>query len=219
MGIMLLQVMDDPDFNDSDDTLSSPDTFFLSAVGFELGIGVVALIAGFVFGPMANELVPTVQAGWAIAWGIGLGCLLAVPMVFAVQGLQNLDIGPIREINEFSKQHILPMIRGLTLSELAVVSICAGVGEELLFRGWLQMLITGSPTEWTPWTITVGVLASSLAFGAVHWVSKLYVIVVFLLGLLFGIMLVATENLLVPIAAHAMFDFIQFYLSRKEDMS
>ncbi|QDS86593.1 CAAX amino terminal protease self- immunity [Rosistilla ulvae] len=207
--------MDDPEFDDDSgsESLGSPERFFLAAVGFEIALGIVAVIVGKYFGPVANGFVPPLTDAWSILWGTGLGALLALPMVALVQGLQKLKFSQVEEINRMGRDRMLPLVKELTTSELAILSICAGVGEEMLFRGWLQTLLTGTESQWNPISILVGISVASLAFGLAHAITKLYVAVVFAMGILFGIMLVATGNLLVPIAAHAMFDFIQLRLA------
>ncbi|WP_417734096.1 CPBP family intramembrane glutamic endopeptidase [Rosistilla oblonga] len=210
--------MDDPDLDDNFEppVLESSDRFFMAAVGFEVGLGVVAVVVGSFLGPSANELVPPLSDVWAILWGVGLGALLALPMVAMVQGLQKLRIPQVEEINRLGRDRMLPLMENLSNWELAILSICAGVGEELLFRGWLQTWITGSESEWSVTSMAIGIFVASLVFGLAHAITKLYVIVVFAMGILFGIMLVATGNLLVPIAAHAVFDFIQLKLAVSE---
>ncbi|WP_197452345.1 CPBP family intramembrane glutamic endopeptidase [Rosistilla carotiformis] len=187
--------------------------FFVLALGFEIGLGVVAVFLGRIIGPVANDFVPRMSDLWSLGWGIGVGTLCALPMVAVVQGLQRLNIAQVDEINRLGREQILPMLRGLNLLELAALSIAAGVGEELLFRGWLQTLITGPISDWNLGSLVVGVLVASAFFGLAHAVTKLYVVVVFAMGILFGTMLVATGNLLVPITAHALFDFIQLWLA------
>lgn len=209
--------MDDPDFDDQPPRIiDAAERFFFTAIGFEIALGVVAVLAGKFFGPLANHFVPSVYDLWGVAWGVGLGSLLALPMVALVQGLQKLELPQIDEINQLGRDRILPLMDGLTNSELAVISIAAGVGEELLFRGWFQTLLTGDASQWSPVSIFIGISIASVVFGLAHAVTKLYVLVVAVMGILFGIMLVATGNLLVPIAAHAVFDFIQLRLAVRQ---
>ena len=211
--------MDDPDFeDDSAEDQSSVNAFFVSAVLFETALGVVAVVIGVMFGPQANSMVPAITDWWKITWGIGLGCLLSLPMFGLVRWLEQLDFESMKEINQFGRDHIVPLVRDLTTVELATLALCAGIGEEILFRGWLQMLLTGPADEWTLPSMILGVSVASIAFGLVHAITRLYVIVVTLMGVVFGLMLLLTGNLLVPIFAHAAFDYIQLKrAASKED--
>ena len=62
--------------------------------------------------------------------------------------------------------------------ELILISICAGVGEELLFRGWLLYWLAGyapAGAESRMFEYGAALVASSIAFGLVHPITKLYV--------------------------------------------
>lgn len=210
--------MDDPDFeDDAAEDQSSVNAFFFSAVLFETALGIVAVIIGLLFGPPANSLVPAISDWWGITWGVGLGCLLSLPMFGLVRWMEHLDFESMEEINQFGRDHIVPLVRDLTSIELATLALCAGIGEELLFRGWLQMLLTGPADEWTIPSLILGISLASVAFGLVHAITRLYVIVVTLMGFAFGLMLVLTGNLLVPIFAHAAFDYIQLKRAANEE--
>ncbi|MEZ6090149.1 MAG: CPBP family intramembrane glutamic endopeptidase [Pirellulaceae bacterium] len=210
--------MDDPDFDDdADDELTSPNAFFFSASGFEAALGLAAVAVGLLFGPPANALVPALTDWREVIWGTALGCVLSLPMYLFVRWLETLEIASVDEINQFGRDHIVPLIRDLKTTELATLSLCAGIGEELLFRGWLQMLLTGPADEWTIPSLIIGIGIASIAFGLVHAITRMYVIVVTLMGIAFGLMLVLSGNLLVPIFAHAMFDYIQLRRAVNEE--
>ncbi|MBI2389483.1 MAG: CPBP family intramembrane metalloprotease [Deltaproteobacteria bacterium] len=87
-----------------------------------------------------------------------------------------------------------PVARALGPSAILPVALASSLGEEMLFRGAL-----------VPW---IGVIASSLLFGALHqlrgrsrlsWAGFAMVV-----GLLFGALFRATGSLLGPIVAHAL---------------
>ena len=106
-------------------------------------------------------------------------------------------------------------------AELIVISICAGIGEELLFRGWLmQWLVEGAAAApGTPAPVAVGValVVSSIIFGLFHPITRLYVVLATLMGLYFGLLVIYTENLLVPIAAHATYDAVQLIMTARQE--
>lgn len=86
-----------------------------------------------------------------------------------------------------------PNIRDAGDATLVVLGIASAVGEELFFRGLL--------------TPAIGVVLSSLAFGALHqlrgtagWVWAGWAT---LMGLVFGSLFLATGSLVGPIVAHA----------------
>lgn len=86
--------------------------------------------------------------------------------------------------------------------------------EELLFRGIIQGLFRQS------YGVVPGVVLASVLFGGVHFVavggsgSKLvYVAIAIVLGLVLGALYELTDNLAVPIGAHAVFNAVQFYIA------
>lgn len=93
---------------------------------------------------------------------------------------------------------------------VVLVSLLAGVGEELLFRGVVQ---AGLVSPLTPFG---AILIASVLFGAAHAVSLSYWVLATLMGIYLGLLYHWTGNLLVPIVVHALYDWvaIHFYLRR-----
>jgi membrane protease YdiL (CAAX protease family) len=100
-----------------------------------------------------------------------------------------------------AQEKLGPLFRGATTSELALLSILAGVAEEALFRGVIQTALAGPLPPW-PAAVVAGLL-----FGVVHWVSAGYAAVASVAGIYLGALFLLTGDLLVPIVAHALYDF------------
>jgi membrane protease YdiL (CAAX protease family) len=136
---------------------------------------------------------------WREVW---LGFLFCLPLF----GLNYLLFGPLserfallRSCYEFRDRIVRPLAEALDLWSSAVVSICAGVGEELFFRGVLQ-------TEF-------GIVVASICFSLLHFgfsASKyLFVCLLYIaIGFYFGIICIINQSLWVPIIAHVAYDFI-----------
>ena len=96
--------------------------------------------------------------------------------------------------------------------DILLVSIMAGVGEELLFRGflyaWFRDLAGPTPA----------LLGSSFLFGMAHFVSPAYAIFAGLAGIYFGWLFEASGDVLTPMIAHGLYDFlaISYYLYGKK---
>jgi membrane protease YdiL (CAAX protease family) len=105
---------------------------------------------------------------------------------------------------------LVPAFARWTIGELLLVSLLAGVGEELLFRGVLQPALAGSLGPW--WAL----IAASLMFGLVHFLSVSYAVFATLMGVWLGVLWIASGNLLVPIVAHAAYDFLTLVYVRRE---
>ena len=87
--------------------------------------------------------------------------------------------------------------------DLLGISLLAGLGEEILFRGVSQEAFTGWFNVW------VGVLMASVLFGLMHSITFTYVLLATLMGAYLGcVWLWADHNLLVIVLTHALYDFL-----------
>jgi len=156
-------------------------------------------------------------AGLGIAWAADLsllsqleltqsavarGLLATLPMVAL---LLILTLSPWQPVVEFRRQ-VEAIVRLLFSNsswlELALISLAAGVGEELLFRGALQPLLA----QWVHPIVAVS--AASLLFGLAHALSTTYFIAATLVGFYFGWLAMAYDDLVAPMLAHGLYDFI-----------
>jgi membrane protease YdiL (CAAX protease family) len=118
---------------------------------------------------------------------------------------------PIRSIQklERSMQSQLHLLLGpMSVPDLLLLSLSAGIGEELLFRGliqgwWMSLSETQSFLESLP-----GMAISAVCFGFAHPLSKTYIVLATLAGFLFAILYWATRDLLACVLAHAIYDAI-----------
>lgn len=85
------------------------------------------------------------------------------------------------------------------------LSLLAGVGEELLFRGavqgWLSLHLGPGPA----------LLLASLLFGLVHFVSLAYCVVATGLGVVLGTAYLWSGSLGLVMAWHALYDLLALY--------
>jgi membrane protease YdiL (CAAX protease family) len=93
-------------------------------------------------------------------------------------------------------------IFNFSLQEILFLSFCAGVGEEIVFRGMIQ-----------PW---LGILTTSFMFIALHgymsyssWPKVIFGLILFAVGTILGI-LGEYLGLLAAIVAHIIYDVIAF---------
>lgn len=211
--------------DESEPTEQTPDEVFLTAVLFEVALGAGALMLGWALGPSARALVPELISTnvWPILGGIFYGCLAAIPVLLAVELIRRIPWEPIRELERLADDGMIKALLQLRPTELIVISICAGIGEELLFRGWLmQWLVEGAaatPGTSAPVALGVALVVSSIIFGLFHPITRLYVVLATLMGLYFGGLLIYTGNLLVPISAHATYDAVQLIMTARQQRS
>ena len=171
------------------------------------------MILGWMFGPGARELLPDWKSVTtaSIAIQLLIGFFAAVPVMIAVELMWKIPWEPIKELERLGETGPLQSLLSLTSIELILISVCAGLGEELFFRGWLlPFLAGGNPlSEHSIAMVVVAVVVSSVLFGFLHWISKLYVVLASLMGLYFAGLMLVTGSLLVPITTHAVYDAMQ----------
>ena len=120
--------------------------------------------------------------------------------------------------NEAQRQRIRLLFTPNTRAEymLAVVGgLCAGVGEELVYRDVLFQLVSRLTTSF--WA---ALLVSILLFSAAHMAQGLHAtITIACLGLLFQTLYLISGNLVMPMVVHGLYDvafFTMLYNVREE---
>jgi membrane protease YdiL (CAAX protease family) len=184
------------------------------ALLFEGALGVAALGVGWLLSHvptvgMAGESGSHASPLAAVGWGL----VATLPMFAALLLLDWLPLAPLQRLQEIAHDLIAGMFAGASVLQLAIVSLAAGFGEELLFRGLVQAGLSGwIGGSYGPW---IALLAASVAFGVCHWVNATYAFLAMLAGAWFGLLLVWTDSLWTPIVAHAAYDFVALiYLVR-----
>ena len=64
--------------------------------------------------------------------------LATVPLLVGLWLINRYPVGPFRDLKRIVDEMILPLFRGVSVWGFAAISILAGLGEEMLFRGFLQ---------------------------------------------------------------------------------
>ena len=99
----------------------------------------------------------------------------------------------------------------LSVADMALVAVVVGIGEEVLFRGVLQTALGRESAMF-------GLVAANLLFAACHAVNRTYFVTAFLVGCYLSSLMLAgdDDNLLRPIVAHTVYDFVVFLMIRRE---
>lgn len=99
------------------------------------------------------------------------------------------------------------MVRGARGADLALIlgggAVCAGVGEELFARGWIQRGLSRR------FGVGVGLVVASSVFGVLH-LDVVHAAAAFALGLYLGLIAEATGAIRAGIAAHVLNNAIAF---------
>ncbi len=90
------------------------------------------------------------------------------------------------------------------LPDLCFISVFAGLAEELLFRGVIQ--------------VKLGIVGASIIFGLLHFLTPAYFIIATLMGFYLGFLFQYYDSLLIPIQLHFIYDlgaliYLRYFLS------
>jgi uncharacterized protein len=170
----------------------------LLAVFFEFALAPISLVFGWLVGHP-----PLARFSWsmeAALWGVAA----TVPLVLLFLAMLRWPIGPLARVKKFCDLEVVPLLAESTWSEIGLISVAAGVGEEMLFRGVLQEWVT----HWfgAAW----GLALASLIFGLTHPISVAYMVLAAFLGVYLGVIFSAQVlggNLLTVMVTHALYDF------------
>lgn len=176
--------------------MTDPARFTAVALVVQAGLGTLgwfgaaALPAPVRFGP---------RPVMSVAIGLGVGAALGGLMRWLLSRQPTWLALLSRSIDE----QLVPTVGRLGPGQIVLVSLAAGVGEELCFRGWLQPLL--------------GPAVASLAFGAAHvagmrtWPLGAWATV---MGGALGALVTPTGGLGASMTAHACYDLIAFQYLR-----
>jgi membrane protease YdiL (CAAX protease family) len=162
----------------------------------ELTLAALALALGAIAG-----VAPLESFSWSLR-DAGVAALATLPLLATFRLTWTSDAPVLRKIRD-ELERMLPALFGhVSTAGLVLVSLAAGIGEEVLFRGFLQA-----------WLETIlggfgGLAAASLLFGVAHPITAGYVAIATLMGAYLGLLWQASGNLLAPIVTHALYDFV-----------
>lgn len=156
---------------------------------------------------------------YATPWAHGMATALigAILILIFSTGLQCLlkqgvraKIAPAMQDLRF----LLP-VSGRERFWWVLISVSAGVCEEIIYRGFLLEFLRGRLEGGPQLGLASALLLSSIAFGAAHLYQGFAGIVKSaIMGLLFGMLAILSGSLLVPIVLHALIDLQILWMYR-----
>jgi membrane protease YdiL (CAAX protease family) len=195
--------MEEDLLQEPEDDQPGREVIIIFAVFFEGGLAPLSLALGWLLGrpPLERFIWSARDAAW--------GAAAVIPLALLFLAMLRWPIGPLGRVKKFLEQDVVPLLEDSSWAEIALVSVSAGVGEEMLFRGVVQPWLSG-------WLGNAGGLGiASLLFGLLHPISIVYMVIAALLGLYLGAVRIVGGNLLMVMVTHALFDFFALaYLIR-----
>jgi hypothetical protein len=175
--------------------------------------------SGFTTIAVAFELF-LIPAGWFIAWAwpgppvpaaewnlpdARRGALLTAPLLVILALITWTPLKrlrPLRRIRILFRRRFGATLAGLGAWQILLIAATAGIAEEVLFRGALQP--------------RMGLPATSVFFGLLHWITPTYFVFAALMGLYLGWAFEAYGSLFVPMVVHALYDAAALLVVRGE---
>ncbi len=180
-------------------------------------------VVGFVFIRyiIGENVAEVILRGESFAWQALIGTCYGVYTAIFMSAV--ISLTPLKEIS----QYYIRLFEGLNLNfaDIAFYSLCAGIGEEILFRGGIQLgteyLL--SPYFSTPhlaiWIIALGFVALHMYFDFSDWRMMLNASLLVIISAGFGYLFYYI-GLVSAIFAHFIFDLIIFsYLIYNENQA
>jgi membrane protease YdiL (CAAX protease family) len=163
--------------------------------------GILILIWAWISKTPWRDLGLARPCSWASA--IAFGCLFGVALKFAMKSIVMPLLGAAPVNQPF---HFLAHNSG-AIPWILYVIVSAGVGEELIFRGWAFERF-GKLIGTAPWAKAVTVLFTSAWFGYDHWAFQGLAGVqqAATVGLIFGTIFAIWRPLFFLMVAHTAFD-------------
>mgnify|MGYP000956401241 CR=1 FL=1 len=181
---------------DEPDLPGDSSLWFFGACVFEGGLVAVAwLLSALADVPLFSDF------HWNAMDLIKGGAAAVPPGCLFVWSLSS-DWAPLTRIRGALDSHARPIFSGWSAAQLLLLSIVAGVSEEVLFRSVIQGALSG-------YAGPVGaLLIASVIFGLAHMITPAYAILAGLMSVYIGWLWMQGGNLLIPIVTHAVYDFI-----------
>jgi hypothetical protein len=119
----------------------------------------------------------------------------AIPFAFFCFSLsEKANAVPIiRSLRKTITGDIRTLFASAAFIDICLISIMAGLAEELLFRGVIQ-------AKW-------GIIAASILFGLLHSITPAYILLATVIGFYIGLLYYIFQSLLIPIQLHCIYDF------------
>jgi len=197
--------------DDLREEMTTPGAFVTVAVVFEGGLLLVAWFVGWLLDKPPLELV---RFTWlAVLVGVAGTVPLLVGMWWSVRSRWR----PMRRLKAVVERRLVPLFDGCSYTDLALIALVAGIGEEALFRGVIQKPIADAIGPMAG--PAVGVAVASVLFAGVHLITPAYGVMAGIISVYLGVLMIYFDNnLLPPMIIHALYDFIALcILARQRD--
>ena len=142
---------------------------------------------------------------WSLSVQIGIGLVAGILSLVCDGVLHEIFKRTLGQTYLEAFNHYGRMVLGrMRFPEYIAGGLMAAFAEEPLFRGTLLMAIDHK---------ALGIVVTALLFAACHWLRREFLLFWFwamLEGIWFGLLMVGTESLLIPMIAHGLHDIVGY---------
>lgn len=175
-----------------------PEKLIYPVVVFESFLGLGGVFAAWLFDYLVlTYFRPDLES-------LRIGLLAVIPPVALFFILIKIPLPVVRELESKIRDHFMPVFSGSSVVDLFLLSLLAGVSEEILFRGFLQTLLVDHTG------IGIAIIVSAIAFGFAHAMTVLYAAIATLMGAYLSYLFYLTGDLTVPVLVHTIYNFVAF---------
>ncbi len=169
--------------------------FFWFACAVESALLIVAFVLARLFGqPLFSDF------HWSFI-DLLLGLAASAPLFILFCWMLRSSLAPLARIRRLLVAGLRPYFASWSLIQLAFISLLAGVCEEVLFRSVIQGTLSVNAGPF------IALIIASALFGGAHLVTLAYAVIAAAIGAYLGVLWLLGGNLLIPITAHAAYDF------------
>ncbi|MCK5750944.1 MAG: CPBP family intramembrane metalloprotease [Oricola sp.] len=176
---------------------------FLVVILGTVVLGFAAYGVSFILGvPLEEALHPSLR-------DFAVGIIATIPLAGFLWWFSNTTLEHFAAFRRSQIKFFAEIGFEFTPSRIALMAVAAGISEELFFRGVLQTWIGGFAPA------VVAIVLSNVVFGMLHMRTALYAIIAGLVGVYLGVLYAVVDNLIAPMAAHALYDALALEYTRR----
>ncbi len=187
----------------SSSTPKDQPSIFYTAMAGGVGVLLLGVVVAWIFQiPLHTQLKLSVSS-------IIIGVIVTLPLLALLAWFMKTSSPALAAFRESQLEFMANIGFDLTPARIVAMSIIAGVGEEVLFRGALQ----GVAERFLP--LALALVLPNILFGALHARTALYAIIAGVLGLYLSIINWITDTLWPVMIAHTLYDIAAFEITRR----
>lgn len=187
----------------SDQPQPSEERTFLIVIAGTVLMGIAAYGLSFIFKtPFAPQFSFDINAAL-------IGIIATVPLAGFLWWFSNTTLEHFVSFRHSQIKFFSEIGFSFTPRRIILMATAAGIAEEMLFRGVIQTWMAG----FAP--VALAVILSNFLFGLLHMRTLLYAIIAGMVGVYLGALYAFTDNLLAPMATHALYDAVALEYTRR----